>query len=64
MKIDVREQDQKNLYIDLINLLHDIKISSGPLAVDGTLKKHPAIRMFLREYQQQLIYGMENRLAT
>lgn len=49
-------------YLDIVEMLEHIKIVWGPVALNGTLKKHPKIANFVRDYQKQLIDEIEQEL--
>ena len=52
-----------SIYYELIDLLSDIKLTQGPLIVNGTLAKHPHLKQLLIEHQRLKINILENAYA-
>lgn len=52
-----------SIYYELIDILSDIKLTQGPLAVSGTLSKHPTLRNLLLDHQKMQINILENAYA-
>lgn len=52
--------DKPTLYNKFISLLQDVKLCEGPVAVSNTLRRHPKVRSFIKEYQARIIKGYEN----
>lgn len=51
------------LYSNIIQLLNDIKLTNGPNAVSGTLRKHPIIKKWLTQHQKSIIISIESKLS-
>lgn len=45
-----------------IELLKHIRLVQGPLAVDGTLRKHPQFKKSLLEYQVAILSDIEKSI--
>lgn len=44
-----------DLYCEIIDLLKEIKLTTGPVGLDSTLKRRPEIRKFLLNYQKRTL---------
>lgn len=50
------------LHDELISLLSDIKLCEGPAGVSATLRRHPEVRDFLRQYHKDVILDLEHEI--
>lgn len=58
MKIIVKD----DLYDDLLNLLKDIKLTQGNVALNSTLRRHPKVTKYLLENQKSYLHILEDSL--
>lgn len=58
MKIIVKD----DLYDDLLDLLKDIKLTQGNVALNSTLRRHPKVAKYLLENQKSYLHILEDSL--
>lgn len=59
MSDNVRFDHSDFLYNRIICFLDSIKLTDGPDAVRGTIRRHPIIRDYIRHYQEQKVIDLE-----
>lgn len=53
------EESPEVIYYELLDLLGEIKITQGPLAVSSTLNRHPLLKSFIIERQKLKLSSLE-----
>ena len=54
--------DKKTLYNNCIQLLNDIRLTDGPMAVSSTLRRHPLIKTFILTQQRERMEYLEQTI--
>lgn len=60
MMINVSNSNDKDLYIDLIQYLYEVKIVQGPKCVDSYLFWHKPIKEYLIQKQKDRLYKYDD----
>lgn len=50
------------LYEDSIQLLKEVKLTESPRGVENTLRNHPKVKQFIKNYQKKLLKDLEFNL--
>lgn len=62
MIIEINDRTE-NLYNDILELLRDLKVTQGPMAVNSTLSRHKDIKEFLIEYQKSKLTDIQDKMT-
>lgn len=49
------------VYMDLLELLEELKLTQGPLAVSSTLNRHPRLKSLILDIQKEKIKFLETQ---
>lgn len=53
------EYTRTQVYYELIDLLNDIKLTMGPLALSSTLNRHPSLKQLALDFQKLKLETLE-----
>lgn len=63
-QIEVQDEELDRLFIyrSIMQILADVKLTQGPIAVTSTLKRHKTVAQFLFDFQKERILELESKL--